>query len=150
MSENVQPQKRGAVDLRKMLVRGSAYVGVAIPMALPEDVKKVFFKLAPPKFLPSNIHIFRGVRCMISISLYPESNRVHVSLHSDDDQLARDDKEYEERASEAAEAVVDGLLECFDTYIDVLKNLRNAEALEKVLKQFIERKNLLEVREIRH
>uniref|UniRef100_A0A7J2U3L5 Uncharacterized protein n=1 Tax=Ignisphaera aggregans TaxID=334771 RepID=A0A7J2U3L5_9CREN len=50
---------------------------------------------------------------------------------------------------EVAKVVIDELLECFDIYIEVLKNLRNPEALEKVLKQFIERENLLEVREIR-
>lgn len=50
---------------------------------------------------------------------------------------------------EVAKVVIDELLECFDIYIEVLKNLKNPEALEKVLKQFIERENLLEVREIR-
>jgi hypothetical protein len=48
-----------------------------------------------------------------------------------------------------AKVVIDELLKCFDIYIEVLKNLKNSEALEKVLKQFIERENLLEVREIK-
>ena len=48
-----------------------------------------------------------------------------------------------------AKVVIDELLKCFDIYIEVLKNLKNQEALEKVLKQFMERENLLEVREIK-
>jgi hypothetical protein len=40
---------------------------------------------------------------------------------------------------EVAKVVIDELLECFDIYIEVLKNLKNPEALEKVLKQFIEK-----------
>jgi len=50
---------------------------------------------------------------------------------------------------EVAKVVIDELLKCFDIYIEVLKNLKNQEALEKVLKQFMERENLLEVREIK-
>jgi hypothetical protein len=56
----------------------------------------------------------------------------------------RDVNENFKKVLKVAKVVIDELLKCFDIYIEVLKNLKNLKALEKVLKQFIERENLLE------
>jgi len=135
VSENAHVQRNGVDEFERRFIVAHAHTGVTIPITLPEDVKIAILKLSALNPIP-NTHFFGRGLCSISIDMF--TNDIRVALHTYGKLPFKDINRDLKKVLTVAKVVFDELLKCFDTYIEVLKNLMNPEALEKVIKQFVE------------